>query len=61
MKHEAIPENRQNFDTYGRILFNRLPPKYNLYHTKLTVEGNLVKYQGDVSTRMVDLTTKNRW
>ena len=59
MKHGVITENHQNYVTYGQIFVKYCPPKYNPHSTRLTTSGNLIKYQGKVSTRTPNLTTEN--
>ena len=42
--------------TYGEIVVDYCPEKYDSYHTRLTVSGNLIKYSGEVSTITTYLT-----
>jgi hypothetical protein len=43
--------------TYGRFVVDVRPNKEEVHRVRLTVDGNLIKYNGDVSTRSADLTT----
>jgi hypothetical protein len=43
--------------TYGRFVVDVRPNKEKVHRVQLTVGGNLIKYDGDVSTRPADLTT----
>ena len=58
LHHSNIHENIRKYVTYGRIVVDYSPPKYELHRTHLTVGGNLIKYPGEVSTRTAYLTTK---
>jgi hypothetical protein len=52
---QAVPKGK--VDTYGRFVVNIHPNKSEIHRARLTVGGNLIQYQGDVSTRSADLTT----
>jgi hypothetical protein len=54
---QAIPKCR--IVTYGRFIVDIRPNKSEIHRVRLTVGGNPIKYQGDVSTRSADLTTSN--
>ena len=56
LPHNNIPENGRKDVTYGRIILDYCSPKYDLYHTRLAVGVNLIKYPGEVSTRRADIT-----
>jgi hypothetical protein len=43
--------------TYGRFVVDVRPHKEEVHRVRLTVGGNLIKYDDDVSTRSEDLTT----
>jgi hypothetical protein len=43
--------------TYGRFVVDVRPNKEEIHRVRLTVGGNLISYDGDVSTRSADLTT----
>jgi hypothetical protein len=43
--------------TYGRFVVDVQPNKEEVHRVRLTVGGNLIKYDSDVSTRSPDLTT----
>jgi hypothetical protein len=51
----AVPPNKTV--TYGRFVVDVRPSKEEVHRVRLTVGGNLIKYDGDVSTRSADLTT----
>jgi hypothetical protein len=51
----AVPPN--NTFTYGRFVVDMRPNKEEIHCVRLTVGGNLIRYDGDVSTRSADLTT----
>jgi hypothetical protein len=51
----AVP--RGKFITYGRSVVDIRPNKTETHRVRLTVDGNLIQYPGDVSTRSEDLTT----
>jgi hypothetical protein len=51
----AVPRNKTG--TYGRFVVDVRPHKEEVHRVRLTVGGNLIKYDGDVSTRSADLTT----
>ena len=53
-KHK-IPKNKM--PTYARFVCTYRPQKSEPNRTRLTVGGNLIRYPGDVSTRIADLTT----
>jgi hypothetical protein len=52
---QAVPKGKNV--TYGRFVVNIRPKKSEIHRVRLTVGGNLIQYQGDVSTRSADLTT----
>ena len=43
--------------TYGKIVCDIKPQKYETYRTILTVGGNLIDYPGEVTTTTSDITT----
>jgi hypothetical protein len=43
--------------TYGRFVVDVRPNNDEVYRVRLAVGGNLIKYDGDVSTRSADLAT----
>jgi hypothetical protein len=43
--------------TYGRFVVDVSPNKEEIHRLRLTVGGNLIRYDGDVSSRSADLTT----
>jgi hypothetical protein len=43
--------------TYGRFVVDVRPNKEEVHRVRLTVGGNLIKYDGDISTRSADLNT----
>jgi hypothetical protein len=53
--HSAVPPNKMV--TWGRFVVDVQPNKEEVHRMRLTVRGNLIKYDGDVSTRSADLTT----
>jgi hypothetical protein len=53
----AKPSQKGKNVTFGRFVVNIRPKKSEVHRFRLTVGGNLIKYQGDVSTRSADLTT----
>jgi hypothetical protein len=52
---QAVPKGK--IVTYGRFVVDIRPNKPEIHRVRLTVGGNLIQYQGDVSTRSADLTT----
>jgi hypothetical protein len=54
----AVPRNKTV--TYGRFVVDVRLNKEEVHRVRLTVGGNLIKYDGDVSTRSADLTTSTR-
>jgi hypothetical protein len=50
-----VPPN--NTVTYGRFVVDVRPNKEQIHRVRLAVGGNLIRYDGDVSTRSADLTT----
>ena len=44
--------------TYGHIVVDYCPPKYDPYHTWLTVVGNLIKHPGEFITQSAYLNTE---
>jgi hypothetical protein len=52
---QAVPKGK--IVTYGRFVVDIRPNKSEVHRVGLTVGGNLIQYQGDVSTRSADLTT----
>jgi hypothetical protein len=52
---QAVPKGR--IVTYGRFVVDIRPDKSEIHRVRITVGGNLIQYQGDVSTRSADLTT----
>jgi hypothetical protein len=53
----AKPSQKEKIITYGRFVVDIRPNKSEVHRFRLTVGGNLIQYQGDVSTRSADLTT----
>jgi hypothetical protein len=49
----AVPRNKTV--TYGRFVVDVRPNKEEVHRVRLTVGGNLIKYDGDVSTRSANL------
>jgi hypothetical protein len=45
---QAVPKG--NVFTYGRFVVDVRPNKSEIHRVRLTVGGNLIQYQGDVST-----------
>jgi hypothetical protein len=52
---KAVPKVK--IVTYGPFVVDIRPNKSETHRVRLTVGGNLIQYQGDVSTRSADLTT----
>jgi hypothetical protein len=52
---QAVPKGK--IVTYRRFVVDIRPNKSETHRVHLTVGGNLIQYQGDVSTRSADLTT----
>jgi hypothetical protein len=52
---QAIPKGK--IVTYGRFVVDIRPNKTETHRVCLTMDGNLIQYPGDVSTRSADLTT----
>jgi hypothetical protein len=50
-----VPRNKTV--TYGRFVVDVRPNKEEVHRVRLTVGRNLIKHDGDVSTRSADLTT----
>jgi hypothetical protein len=55
MPRSAVPPNKTV--TYGRFVVDVQPNKEEIHRVRLTAGGNLIRYDGDVSTRSADLTT----
>ena len=55
--YKMIPKNRQNKITYGRIVVDFHPKKQEPHQTRLAVGGNLIQYDGDLSTPTAELIT----
>jgi hypothetical protein len=55
IQRQAVPKGKNI--TYGRFVVDIRPNKSEIHRVRLTVGGNLIQYQGDVSTRSADLTT----
>jgi hypothetical protein len=51
----AVPPNKTV--TYGRFVVDVRSKKEEINRVRLTAGGNLIRYDGDVSTRSADLTT----
>jgi hypothetical protein len=51
----TVPPNKTV--TYGRFVVDVRPNKEEIHRVRSTVGGNLIRYDGDVSTRSADLTT----
>jgi hypothetical protein len=54
VSRSAVPRNKTV--TYGRFVVDVRPNKEDLHRVRLIVGRNLIKYDGDVSTRSADLT-----
>jgi hypothetical protein len=52
---QAVPTGK--IVTYGRFVVDIRPNESEVHRVRLAVGGNLIQYQGDVSTRSADLTT----
>jgi hypothetical protein len=52
---QAVPKEKNV--TYGRFVVDIRPTKSEIHRVRLNLGGNLIQYQGDVSTRSADLTT----
>jgi hypothetical protein len=52
---QTVPKG--NIVTYGRFVVDIRPNKTETHRFRLSVGGNLIQYQGDVSTRLADLAT----
>jgi hypothetical protein len=57
MPYSQIPKDRHKEVTYGHIVVDYKPHKYDPEHTCLMVGGNLIDYPGDVSTPTANTTT----
>ena len=57
LPYNNIPENSRKYVTYGSTVVHYRPPKDEMYHTHLTVGVKIINYPGEVSTRIVYLTT----
>jgi hypothetical protein len=55
-KHN-VPHERWQDVTYGRIVVNYCPEKYDPYQTRLTIDGDRINYPGDCGSPTMDLTT----
>jgi hypothetical protein len=55
IQRQAVPKGK--IVTYGRFIVDIRPNKSEVKRVRLTVGGNLIQYQGDVSARSADLTT----
>jgi hypothetical protein len=55
IEHAQVPKHKTV--TYGRFFCDVRPQKAEPEQTILTVRGNLINYNGDVSTQTADLTT----
>jgi hypothetical protein len=55
IKHAQVPKHKTV--TYGRFVCDVRQQKAEPEQTRLTVGGNLINYDGDVSTQTADLTT----
>jgi hypothetical protein len=51
----AVPPNKTV--TYGRCVVDVRPNKEEVHSVRLTIGGNLIKYDRDISTKSADLTT----
>jgi hypothetical protein len=48
--------------TYARVVVNHRPQKEDPTHIRITAEGNLINYPGELTTQTVDITTaKLHW
>jgi hypothetical protein len=52
---QAVPKGK--IITYGRFVVDIRPNKSEIHRVRLTVGGNLIQYQGYVSTLSADITT----
>ena len=50
-----IPQDR--FVTYARLVVDFRPQKYDPNRARITAIGNLIKYPGDLTTRIAYMTT----
>ena len=57
-ERSAVPHNKKV--TYGRIIASLRPHKEENHRVRLTVGGNLLDYDGDVSTLTTYLTTTKK-
>ena len=55
IKHSQVPKHKTV--TYGRFVCDIRPQKAEKERMRLTVGGNLINYDGDVSTQTGNLTT----
>jgi hypothetical protein len=55
IEHAQVPKHKTV--TYGRFVCDARPQKAEAKRTRLTVRGNLINYDGYVSTQTLDLTT----
>jgi len=57
MQYSAIPPNRRGDVTYSRIVVSYCPQKEEPHCTRLTIGGNLIQYDGDLSTPTAEIST----
>lgn len=57
IKYEDNPPDRMKDITYARMCINHRPEKADPNHCRITVDGNLIKYPGDIGTRPADMLT----
>jgi hypothetical protein len=55
IQHEQVPNNKM--PKYARIVCDIRPQKDETHRTRITVGGNLVDYQGNVSTPTAEIST----
>ena len=54
-----MPVDRWRDVTYGRIVINYRPEKYDPYRVRLTVRGDIISFPWDCGTPKVDMLTVN--
>ena len=55
--HDQVTIDRLKDVSYGRIVMDYIPQKEEPHRTRLTVEGNLIYYEGYLSTPTADINT----
>lgn len=56
-KHSQVPKHKLKDITYTHVICTIRPTKENIYCTRITVGGNCINYNGDVSTPSAHLET----